>query len=136
MRTPKVFLGVLCVVLFFVSGVAVPDEAHAARRCFTQRAGDKRLVRDINARRNRRGTRRLVLDRHLSRVSARHVQEMAGRGRLFRSPRRILKRRVLRERRLGQHIAVGRTWRSARMALLRSPSFRHDMRSGRFRHVG
>lgn len=90
----------------------------------------------ISSDRKERGGRGLELDRHLSRVAQRHVSAMVSRDRLYRTPASVLRRRVTRERILGQNVGVGVSVDGLRSAMVDSPSYRDNIRNDRYRHVG
>jgi hypothetical protein len=106
------------------------------RTCFRNSDAEKLLASAISSDRVKRDRRRLQLDRQLSRVAQRHVSEMASRDSLFRSRKSVLRRRVTRERVIGQNVGAGVSLDGLRSAMLDSPSYRSNLRDRRFRHVG
>lgn len=104
--------------------------------CFKHSDGERRLAAAISADRVERGRREMNLDRHLSRVAQRHVSAMVSKERLFRSSKAVLRRRVTRERIIGQNVGVGVSLEGLHQAMLSSPSYRENLRNRRFRHVG
>ncbi|MDQ4095145.1 MAG: hypothetical protein M3174_02935, partial [Actinomycetota bacterium] len=119
--------------------VALPTGAGASgdeETCFRHTNAERQLAAAISDDRVRKGRRALDLDRHLSRVAQRHVADMASRDDLFRSPDWTLRHRVTRERIVGHNVGYGVSLDGLRSAMLASPSYLENLRTGRFRHVG
>jgi uncharacterized protein YkwD len=105
--------------------------------CWRYRRLERKMSRKVNKARRHHGLPRIVLDRHLSRVSRVHTHNMVKRQTLFHTPARVLARRVTRWVSLGEN--VGHTPRGVHSlfrSFMRSAGHRANILSSAFNHIG
>ena len=110
--------------------------SEASSTCWTWKSAEKSFFYKINRARQLAGRTKLVLDRHLGRVSRKHTWDMASRNRLYHTSAGTLGWRVTRWYQLGENVGVGGTVESLHNAFMNSPSHRSNVLYSKFRYVG
>ena len=128
---------VAVVAMAAVLGALSPvTTATAGARCYRYKESERDFARKINTARGIVGTRRLELDKELSRVARKHAWEMNRANSLYHTPSRKLGWRVTRWNHLGENVGAGQSVTSLHQAFMNSPSHRSNVLDRDFRHVG
>ncbi len=128
-----------CTVIAMAFGAFSPATTVATagkRSCFRLKDNERAFARKINNARSNRSTRRVSLDRQLSKVARHHSWEMDSKNSLYHTPSFYLRHRVTRWRVLGENVGIGSTVKSLHRAFMASPAHKHNVLRSDFRHVG
>ena len=118
-------------------GRAALPSGNRTRSCWDYRAAELSIARVVNRKRASHDIAKLRLDKHISRVSRLHTQEMIDAGELAHTPLQTLAGRVTNWIELGENI--GRTTEGARRvlrAMMRSPVHRANILNPTFTYIG
>jgi uncharacterized protein YkwD len=116
--------------------VTTVASAGGKNSCYSYKDKERAFARKINGARTSRGTRRVSLDKELSRVARRHTWEMDNHNSLFHTSSFQLRRRVTRWRVLGENVGIGQSVSSLHRAFMASPAHKANVMRSDFRHVG